>query len=186
MNFRRRGISLIELTIVILIVGILAAVAAPRMADSVRAIKLQAAARQLAAHIDYIRNVAINEGRSTTLICDQGLHRYASDNVDFPERIGQLLLVSLPQDYDPSFTLAADFDSQASLTFDFEGVPYVGDSPLSQGRIELASGNDKYAVVIASGTGATSVQRLKNVGGGSAATEIENDASAQGTGGAST
>ena len=44
----RRALSLIELTIVILIIGITAAIAAPRLSDTVRATKLRAAANQVA------------------------------------------------------------------------------------------------------------------------------------------
>ncbi len=166
MNSRRSAMSLIEVTLVIFVIGILAAVAAPRFADSVRAIRLEAAARQLAAHIDYIRSVAINEGRTTELVCDNILHTYGSTSVDSPELTGKLLNVSMQQDFDPTFTLTADFDATTRLSFDFEGVPHVGATAMTQGTIEVGSGSDKFAVMIAAGTGATSVARVVESGGG--------------------
>jgi prepilin-type N-terminal cleavage/methylation domain-containing protein len=164
MNSHRCAMSLIEVTLVILVMGILAAVAAPRFADSVRAIRLEAAARQLAAHIDYVRGVALNEGRTATLVFDNVRHTYASESVDFPQRTGELLQVSMPLDYDPTFTLEADFDSQSTLSFDFEGVPHAGASPLKVGRIVLGSGGETFAVVVSPGTGATRVQRVLDNG----------------------
>ncbi len=162
----RAAMSLIEVTLVILVIGILAAVAAPRFAESYRSMHLQAAAKQLAAHIDYIRNVAINEGRTTLLVCDNNLHAYGSDSVDFPERIGESIQVSIPGTYDPTFTLAADFDSQNTVGFDFEGVPHVGAVPLVDGSIVLSADHHQFVVTIAAGTGKTSVARLPTGGGG--------------------
>lgn len=153
--------SLIEVTIVIFVMGILAAIAAPRFADSLRVSRLESAARQLAAHIDYVRGVAINEGRTTTLVCNNDDQSYGCNSVDFAERTGVLLRVSLPQVYDPTFTLEADFDSNTSLSFDFEGVPHVGAAPLTNGKIRLRSLNDGFVVIVKAGTGATSVKRLR-------------------------
>jgi type II secretory pathway pseudopilin PulG len=166
MNSRRYAMSLIEVTLVIFLIGVLAAVAAPRFASSVRVMRLEAAARQLAAHIDYIRSVAINEGRTAELVCDNILHSYGSTSVDSPELTGELLNVSVQQDFDPTFTLTADFDATTTLSFDFEGVPRVGATAMTQGTIELGSGSDKFYVTIATGTGATSVARVVDKGNG--------------------
>lgn len=159
MNSRRRALTLLELAIVILILGILAAMGVPRFNESVRGAMLQSAALQMAAQIDLIRNTAINEGRTTTLLCDHSTHSYSSPDVDFAERLGTRIFVSLPQTYDPGFTLAANFDSQQQLTFDYEGIPHVGNAPLETGQVILSSGRDEYWIQIATGTGRTSVTR---------------------------
>jgi prepilin-type N-terminal cleavage/methylation domain-containing protein len=160
MKLQRRGLSMIELVLVLLVIGLMAAVATPRFSDSLRVTQLESAAQQLAAHIDYLRAVAMNEGRTVDLICDNSDSTYQSDSVDFPERIGDRLLVSLPRDYDPTFSLRANFDSSTTLSFDLEGVPHVGAIPLTRGRITLRSGNDRFRVTIASGTGTTTVTRI--------------------------
>lgn len=160
MNSRRCAMSLVEVTVVILLVGLLAAVAAPRFGDAVRLMRLEAAARQLASHVDYVRSVAINEGRTTELACSNTLHTYGSPDVDSPTMTGELLNVSVQQDFDPTFTLTADFDAATTLQFDFEGVPHVGASAMTQGTIVIRSGTDSFSVSIAAGTGATSVQRV--------------------------
>ncbi len=186
MKSRRCAMSLIEVTLVVLVMGVLAAVAAPRFANSLRAMKLQAAAKQLAAHIDWIRAAAVNEGRTTTLACDNLGHSYASPNVDFSDRVGELLQVSLAHDFDAAFTLLADFDSHATLSFDFEGVPHANGLPLEQGRITLSSGSEQYTVIVSAGSGATEVRRGGPPTGNSGATEAYDPDSVDGASGATT
>ena len=155
----RNGLSMIELVLVVMLVGLFAAVATPRFAESLRVTRLETAAHQLAAHIGYLRSVAINQGRTVTLICDNEAGTYQCDSVDFAERIGDPLFVSLSDEYDHSFELLANFDLKSTLSFDFEGTPHVGSTPLSDGRVTLRSGNHRFDVTIASGTGITTVSR---------------------------
>ena len=162
--------SMIELTIVLLIVGITAAVAAPRLADTVRAMRLRAAANQLAAHIDYVRSVALNEARTTTLVFDNSLDQYQCEDVFLPQQLGQSIFVAIHEAHDPSFDLTADFDSRSELSFDFEGVPMVNSTPMVSGTVILGYGKEQYQVAIAAGTGQTTVSR---VGGQDLATEHE-------------
>ncbi len=157
---RHRALTMVDVTIVILILGLMAALAAPRFTDSIRRTKLQVAARQTAAHIDYIRRVAVNEARTTTFHCSNTSHRYGSGEVDFPERHGELIYISIRDEYDPAFTLTADFDSNTSLSFNFEGVPYVGSTPLADGSLVLAFDGTAFEIEITPGTGATTVRRL--------------------------
>ena len=145
MNPNRRAFSLIEVTLVILLLGIIAAVSTPRFASTLRVMRMKAAAQQLAAHVEYIRRVAANEGRSTTLVCDNTLSTYSS-NVDFPERIGETISVSIAETFDESISLVADFDSQTSMTFDYEGTPHVGGVPLVNGTVTLSAGSDAIVV----------------------------------------
>jgi type II secretory pathway pseudopilin PulG len=157
--------SMIELTIVILIVGITAAIAAPRLADTVRATKLRAASNQLAAHIDYVRSVALNEARTTTLVFDNSLDTYGCDDILLPDRPGERFYVPIREVHDPSFDLTADFDSQDELSFDFEGVPVVAPPavpprPMVSGRVVLGYGKEQFQVVIDAGTGRTTVSRV--------------------------
>ena len=162
MKSTRRGLSLIEVILVILILGILASFAAPRFGDSVRLVKLQSAANQMAAHIDYVRNVAMNESRTATFSCDNDLGTYSGD-VDFPDQPGTSLQVDVRAQHDPAFSLSADFDSASSLEFDFEGMPYVGGTPMAAGSISISDGEAVFVIRIANGTGRTSVSRSTTV-----------------------
>ncbi len=153
----RRGISLFEITIVMLVLGILAAVAAPRFSDTFQSSKLVAAANQIAGHVDYARRIAINEGRTTSFHCDSSADRYYSSEVTFPHLPGQLLDVDIRAVHDPNFDLMGDFDGQTSLWFDFEGVPHVGAMPLQQGTITVSANGRTLHIQIAAGTGDTTV-----------------------------
>ena len=166
MNPRRRAMSLFELTIVMFVLGLLAAVTAPLFSDSLRTTRLEAAARTLAAHVKYIRSVAINEGRTTTLVCDTNSHTYWCQDVDFPDRFGVPMRVELRQDYDPTIVLEANFDSANSLSFDLEGTPRVGSAPLRTGTIVLRSGEDQYTVEVAAGSGAIMLTHVDAIGSG--------------------
>jgi type II secretory pathway pseudopilin PulG len=112
--------STIELVRVVMLVGSLPAVATPRFAESLRATQFETAAHQLAAHIGYLRSAAINQGRTITLSCDNEAATYQCDSsvrllsatpqcdsVDFAERIGDPIFVSLADEYDASFELFA-------------------------------------------------------------------------------
>jgi prepilin-type N-terminal cleavage/methylation domain-containing protein len=59
----RRGFSMIELVTVLVIVGVTAAIAVPRYADSVRRAKVDGAARRMAADIERMRDRARTQGR---------------------------------------------------------------------------------------------------------------------------
>jgi len=156
----RAAISFIEVTIVILIIGLLAAVSVPRFAEAARITQLQAASQTLAEHARYLQATAINEGRSISLVFDADRDRYYSTDADMPEQPGRPLEVRLASQYDATFQLSANFDSTATVTFDFEGVPRVGSKPLGRGEAILASGKHRFAVGIETGTGRVSVTRL--------------------------
>ena len=173
----RNALSLIELTIVILILGIVSAVAAPRLGDSVRGSRLRAAANQIAGHVDYIRRVAVNEGRSASLVVNPVTDRYRSTNVDFPDQVGNLIRVGIKSVFDDEFELTADFDSQNAMTFDFEGVPRVGGTPMQSGTISIGYGGEFYDIVIAPGLGTTTVVRRVTVDGYSQASQTSGSTS---------
>lgn len=160
----RYGLSLIEVTIVILLLGILAAVASPRFADSLQSGKLIAAANQIAGHIDYVRRTAMNEGKSSSFYCHSDTDTYGSHDVDFHQLPGQLLTVDVKAVHDQSFELAADFDGDSSLSFDFEGTPYVGGKPLNRGKVTISYAHRSFDIYVAAGTGDTAIiQRDDNV-----------------------
>ena len=157
MNSSRSAMSFLELIIVILVVGVMAAVATPRFDATMRASHVRAAAIQIAGHIRYVRRIAINEGRSTAFALDDANRSYSSD-VDFPSRIDFPIDVDLKDDFDGSIAIRSNLDGQHELTFDLEGVPHVLGTPLLSGTILISSpGVTAYRISIAPGTGETTI-----------------------------
>ena len=157
MRRHRSAISLLEVTIVMLVLGIMAAVTTPRFTSAVQSSQAHAAAIQVASHINYVRRVARSEGRTTTLRFEPSQGAYASTTVDFPDRAGERLDVDLKATYDSSLILSCDLDGATAMTFDLEGIPHVGAQWLQKGVVTITVGNSTQYVVIASGAGIADV-----------------------------
>ena len=163
--------TLIEVTIVMLIIGILAAIAAPRFSSAMRSAQVRSAAIHTASHVEFVRQSAINGNRSTSLTYDAANVSYQSAEVDFADRIGQLITVDLNDEFDASIELKANFDNTDTISFDVEGVPIVGNATMQNGFIEIsASGVLPYYVIIAAGTGYVSVHSASDLVGNSGGT----------------
>lgn len=160
MTDSRRGFTFLELTIVVLIVGLLTAIGAPRFSRSLRTRNVRNAAIQLAAYVDYVRQTAINEGRSASLSVSTSEDRFTSPDVDFPDQVGVPISVPLKEMFDVSIELNASFDSGRALTFDLEGMPTVAGAPLINGVIQIRSPEIGYRIRINSGTGMVTIEEV--------------------------
>ncbi|MGB7346805.1 MAG: GspH/FimT family pseudopilin [Pirellulaceae bacterium] len=159
----RIAVTLLELAIVLLVIGLMAAVAAPRFGQAMRGVQSRAVAIQIAAHLNYVRRTAINQGQTTTLTFAATGSGYTSTDVTFPDRVEEKLRVNLREMFDPSVSAIADFDSAtqidaSTITFDPEGVPHVGTSAMHGGMITVSSpGAPSQYLVIAAGTGTVTI-----------------------------
>lgn len=63
----RAGTTLLEMTIVLLLVGIVAAVAQPRFSSALSAYRLEAAAQRVRSDLEYARTLARVQSRMTTV-----------------------------------------------------------------------------------------------------------------------
>ncbi len=73
---RKNGFTFVELTVVVVIIGIMMAITAPRFSASLSKATLGGAARGLAGTIAYIRNAAARDGRSYFLNLDLDTKQY--------------------------------------------------------------------------------------------------------------
>jgi prepilin-type N-terminal cleavage/methylation domain-containing protein len=73
---KHNGFTFVELTVVIIIIGIMMSVTVPRFGSMFSKASLGAAARRLAGTMGYLRNAAAKEGRSYFLNIDLETHEF--------------------------------------------------------------------------------------------------------------
>ncbi len=144
-----------------MIMAALAAVAVPHFAQTLQARNARHAAIQLADYVDYIRNTAINEGRSASLSVDPNSDRFWSVDVDFPDQPGVPISVLVKDRFEDRLEITASFDDATTLTFDLEGTPTVGGTPLGDGVIVIDAIAVAYEVRIGTGPGRASIVEVE-------------------------
>ena len=166
----RGGYTLVELTIVMLIMGIVAAAAVPRFNDSMDRFRVDAAASRIVADMNLVR------ARAMTLGSDQGINFFTSTETynlagdPDPNSPGEEYWVDLSQTSYPvdlvstTFTNTDAFTNIVAVFWDIYGKanayapPPNPQTPLASGTIVIASGSEQRTIVISPVTGKASVQ----------------------------
>ena len=139
-----------EVVIVILITGMIAAITTPRFVGSVQAVQLRSIATSIESHVKYVRQCAINRGRTLTIDFDLVQDRYRCEGVDFPDQPGRPLLIDASSDFDSGLDLDASFDGASVFSFDLHGTAWVGGSRLQSGSIRLSLGDQTREIRLTS------------------------------------
>ena len=129
MNVRARGFTLLELMITIVILGIMVAIAAPRMNTYISRTNADAVLNGLVGDIHYARMLAVRSGRSSRLTINATGTEYTVTTTQPDESTRTAKRVNLAWDA-PGFTL-----SPTTLTFNSRGL-LTGDAVTlkAQGR----------------------------------------------------
>jgi prepilin-type N-terminal cleavage/methylation domain-containing protein len=144
---RRRGFSLVELTLTAVIVGLVAAVAVPRYAASLHNARLDAAARRLVADFAHARQHALATSATVRLEFDLTHHTLTSPDLPALNDPAAAFVTDYAADpYAVRFTAAA-FDAAPTCAFDGYGRPEAG------GSVTLRSGGDSITVTLDAETG---------------------------------
>ena len=142
------GVTLVDLVITVLIVGILAAVAAPRFAASAAAMRTEAVARRIAADLNYARRMAILTSRETSVTFTLSPARYAMTGVTNPDRPAEAYQVTL-SDLDAGASLAsASFNGTTTGSYNAYGRPLVSGSALTSGSVAGSVVGARRSVVV--------------------------------------
>lgn len=152
---RRTAFTLIELTIAVLVMGILAAVAAPAIVDAMRDARARAAALVVASDLDHARHQAQARNDAQTVTFDPSAETYELVGLSHFDRASQSYVVDLaPEPYQAaldSASFGADGTS-LSITFNRFGRPDYG------GSVVVSAGGVQRTVVVDGVTGKATVQ----------------------------
>lgn len=150
-----QAFSLIELVVVVLVMGILAAAAVPRIASSIAYYRIESAAKQIQSDLELARESARYAGNNRTVTFDVSTNSYTLAGVAHPNRPRQTYVVNLSStDYPVSLVSVALglAGTSLSVTFDMYGKPDAG------GSIVISSAGQQRTVQISGTTAKITIQ----------------------------
>ncbi len=139
---------------VIVIIAMLAAMAAPRFANATERYRVQLGAARLQADLRFARERAMATGKSLTVQVDTGTGTYTIGGVADPDHLLPQLTVSLSADPYGIKIASADFGGTGKLNINGFGVPESG------GTIRLSGGAGDITITVEAGTGAVTLGKL--------------------------
>ncbi len=160
-----RGFTFIELVIVILLIGILAAVFAPRLFRQADSFKVDAAAEQIANHIRLAQSRAIAQHEDHTVDFIPSENRYSVYNeetgtvVENPLKRGTNLNIDFDDDEQlKGVTIEDTTFGEHYVTFNALGKPSDSGGDLTSSRnVLIQKGSNQLYIGIAAETGAVSI-----------------------------
>ena len=147
----RRGYSLADLVVTMLILGILASAAAPRYLDSISRFRVEAAAKRIAAALEFARGRAKISGVSREVDFDVASNSYLMTgiaDINHPD-----LDYSFDTDNSqyPAAIISADFGGVDKVTFDIHGHADNG------GSVVVSSGGQQRTITVSDTAGKVTV-----------------------------
>lgn len=121
----RSAFSLVEMVMVVVLLGVLAGVAAPRYAAFLREQRLNAAENRIRSDLALAQRRARYLQTAQTMRFHPGTHRYTLDGMTDPDKSG-VYTVRLGEDPYGVTLVSADLGGDANLVFDAQGTPDTG------------------------------------------------------------
>lgn len=144
--------SLLELTLVLVIVAILALVATPRFSGATQRSRLEAAAGRIVADLHRGRAEARRTSRSLTVTFDAGGDIVSAPDLPSLKRDGAGYSLELRDGPYQADLRSVDFGGDGEVTFDGYGRPDSG------GSVTVAVGDDERTVTLDAHTGEAQVE----------------------------
>lgn len=151
-NRRVPAFSLVELTAVVVIIGILAAIAAPRFSSSLALQHVEAAARRLVVDLAFAQRRARSSNASQTVRFDSAAGTYSLIGMPHPDHAARDYGVSLQEEPYRTTLVSADFGGDQDIIFDVFGVPDSG------GSVVIRVGSRVRTITVDADTGKATAQ----------------------------
>lgn len=136
---RARGFTLIELVMVMVIVGIMGAMAVPRFVGFLGNARANSAITRIKSDLVAARRRAKQTGQHQTILFDTTNNEYQIAGWESLQRTGDPYTVHLAADPYQATLVTADFDGSATLVFDGWGQPVSeSDDPIASGTITIS------------------------------------------------
>ena len=149
---KRVGFSLLELVLVLVIVGTLAGMAAPRYANSISRYRADLAAQRVAADLSLARRHALTTGAAETMTFTPASEQYQIARLQSMDHSADDYAVSLSASPYRADLVSASFGGDATVVFDAYGVPDDG------GQIVVQAGHFQKTIVLDPDSGRATVQ----------------------------
>ncbi len=146
---RRSGFTFMEMTIVMLVMGILTTIAAPTYVQALAYRRATLAARRIVADLHFARSEAQRVSSNRTVNFDTLTNSYQLVSVKDMDHSAEDYIVNLVDDPFSAVLISADFDGDANVIFDRYGRPD------SVGTVEVQSGSVQRTVSLAADGTAT-------------------------------
>lgn len=147
----RRGFSIIEVAVVLLIMGIFAAVAAPSLLHTLLHQRAETAARRIRTDVEFMRQEA--KAKSTTRTFRVlSTSSYQLTEVADLDRPNQIYTVDLSKSPYQVTGLTADFSGASEFTFSGYGIPSSG------GTITFLVGTTPCLLTVDANTGKVTIE----------------------------
>ena len=148
---RRGGFTLLEVVLVLAIMAIVAAMAAPRYASAICRFQVDTAARRLVRDLTTARERARSQGANQTVIFTVASSTYTVVGMSGLDGSANYTVDMSGEPYKTS-VVSAGFGGQSSVVFDGYGVPANG------GTVVLNAGGYTKTITVDAQTGRASLQ----------------------------
>ncbi|MEZ6068072.1 MAG: hypothetical protein R3B90_20695 [Planctomycetaceae bacterium] len=119
----RRGLTLIDMTISVFVLGLLSAVAMPKFAAALEARQADAALKRIAADLEFARQTAISTSQVCTVRFEAAPDRYTMSGVEHPQHPGRSYVVELSEISAAIRLSGASFNGGNTVTYTIYGLP---------------------------------------------------------------
>lgn len=151
----RAGFTLVEMVLVVLVIGLIAAVTSPRYSDAISRYRLETAAARVAADLRHARWHARTKGTTQQVVFTPASHTYSLTGMNDINHPTQPFTVDLTTTSSPVTIVSVSFGAGGTgntLIFDMYGRPDYG------GNVVITTGGQQRTIVVEEYTGNVSVQ----------------------------